>query len=489
MPRTRTRPASSPTSTTPKSSRPCARRRTNTHCAATHRLRTICRSRRSSTPRSASPNKKPRRHKRSRSGAKSLASSLSVSHSVPRPAAPLRTFDPSIIVWIVAAIVLAFMVLVPLAWLGISSFRNDASTAWTFVNYVTAFTNPIYLRPIATSLILAGSVAAVSTVCGTIIAWLISRTNLPARSMVRALILAAFVTPEFLGAEAWIFLAAPNSGWFNKTWFAIFHTSGPFNIYSLIGAIFVISLYTIPYAFTFVSGTLEMVSAEIEDAAATLGAGPLRTAWQITLPIVLPSIIGSFILAFLEAFALFGAPAFLLVPARVQVMTTQLWQFFQFPIQPTVAAAYAMPMLLVTIVLLYVQRRLLGRRSYTLVSGKGGRKRLYDLGLWKWPAFAVVMIGPLCSLILPYTALFLVSISRAWGLGPVAGNITGHWYHWAFFENQETRSAILHSLGYGASAATIALAIAGLVGYAVVRRTLRGASLLGFICMAPFVVP
>ena len=418
-----------------------------------------------------------------------MAQAVQASRTVERRT-PRQAFEPSMLVWVAAIVLLSFMVLVPLGWLAIASIRNGENTAWTLHNYVTAFGNPIYLRPIWNSLILATSVAVIAVGFGAPVAWLVSRTNMPGRNLVRALIMAAFVTPEFLGAEAWIFLAAPNSGWLNKIWVAIFHTEhGPLNIYTLWGAIFVIGVYTVPYTFTFVSGALEMLSAEIEDAAATLGAGPLQTAWRITLPIAMPAILGGFIMSFLEAFALFGAPAFLLIPARTQVVTTQLYEFFQYPIQSEVAAAYSMPLLLITIALLYVQRQILGRKTYQLVSGKGGSKRRHDIGRWGWLALGLALIGPICSLVLPYSALFLTSISRAWGLGPVPGNLTLHWYHWALFENQASRDAIVHSLTYGAAAATIAVVVAGLIGYAVVRKTVRGASILGFICMAPFVVP
>lgn len=390
--------------------------------------------------------------------------------------------------WIGAAVVLAFMVLAPLGWLLATSLRDAAGTL-TFENYIAAFTNPLYLGPIANSLILAIAVASIAVVVATPLAWVVARTNVPHRGLIQALVLAAFVTPEFLGAEAWIFLAAPNSGWLNRIWGAIFHSTGPFDIYTLPGAIFVISLYSIPFTFTFVLGALEMMSSEIEDAAATLGAGAWRTARHVTLPLAAPAIIAGFIMSFLETLGLFGAPAFLLVPARVQVMTTQLYQFFQFPQRIELAAAYAIPLLIVTLVLLAVQRRLLGRRGYVLVSGKGQRRRRISLGRWRWPVFALALVPSFLALVLPYGALLLTSLLRSWGNGLRADNLTLYWYVWALRDNAAARDAMIHSLVYGAGAATVAVAITSLIAYAVVRRLIRGAHLLGFLCMAPIVVP
>ena len=119
----------------------------------------------------------------------------------------------------------------------------------------------------------------------------------------------------------------------------------------------VIALYSFPYMFMFTSAALDLVSSEMEDAANILGAGTLRTTFRVTLPLVLPAILGGLIICFLEAIALFGAPALIALPARFNVVTTQLWQFFEYPVRVEVAAAYAMPLLLITVLLFWLQQR------------------------------------------------------------------------------------------------------------------------------------
>jgi iron(III) transport system permease protein len=110
------------------------------------------------------------------------------------------------------------------------------------------------------------------------------------------------------------------------------------------------------------------------------------------------------------------------------------------------------------------------------------------LGAWRWPALVLCLIPPILSLVLPYSALLGTSLSKVWGKGLVAGNITLDWYGWAF-ENEAARSAIVHSLTYAAAAATIALVLAAFCSYVASRELLPGARLLGFIAKAPFVVP
>ncbi len=401
-----------------------------------------------------------------------------------------RRLDLSLLVWVAAGIVLAAMVLVPLAWIVLGSLQSDVDSSWTLANYREGFSRTIYLEPIRNSFVLASVVAMSAAVVGTGLAWAVSRTDMPWRGVIRSLVFAAFVTPSFLGAIAWIFLAAPNSGWLNRGWVVLTGAQhGPFNIYTFNGAMFVIALYSYPYAFTFVASALELIPSELERSAALLGSGWLRTTLRITLPLALPAIIAGALMSFLEALTEFGTPAFLLIPARQQVITTQLYLFFQFPTRPDLAAAYAMPLLLVTAVLLLVQRRVLARRRFTTVGGKGVVREPFALGRWRWPLLLCCLIPPVLSLALPYGALLATSLSKSWGNGPVPGNLTLAWYRWAFVDNVTARDAIGHSLSYAAVAATIASVLALVTAYAASRRLLAGARFFGFLAMAPFVVP
>ena len=155
----------------------------------------------------------------------------------------------------------------------------------------------------------------------------------------------------------------------------------------------------------------------MEDAANILGAGTLRDdACAITLPLVLPAIIGGLIICFLEAIALFGAPALIALPARFHVVSTQLWQFFEYPVRVEEAAAYAMPLLLITVLMFWLQRRLLGRKGYTTVTGKGGERRMIRLGPWRWVMLGYALFVCALAVFLPMLVLLAGGVRQ--GLGP-----------------------------------------------------------------------
>jgi iron(III) transport system permease protein len=407
-------------------------------------------------------------------------------------ASETRKISLSAMLWPLIAVVLAFMVLLPLAWLVWISFQSDTTDQLTLGNYLDAFQSKTSLIAILNSLLLALGVATGATIAGTLLAWLITRTDMPFRGLVRALILASFVTPSFMGAIAWILLASPNAGWLNQMWVAVSGAQVPlFNIFSLGGAMFVMAIYAISYPFSLVAATLDQAPSEYENAARTLGAGLGRITWSITLPLAAPAIISGFILSFLEAIASFGVAAFILIPARRPVITIELLSMFsEFPPRLGQAAAYGMPLLVVTAVLLVIQRRLLARRSFTLITGKGGSFRRVALGVWRWPALAIAMVPPILAVLLPYAAMLLVSLSVAWGKGPFApGNLSFQWYYKTFFDTVSARNSLGHSLIYCSAAATIAVTIATLIAYTRARRIIPGSALLGFLAMAPFIVP
>ena len=215
-------------------------------------------------------------------------------------------------------------------------------------------------------------------------AWLVSRTDLPGKRLLRALILASFVTPPFLGAFAWVLLGGPNAGLINQWYYALFGLK-PFeatpliNIFSAGGMVFVMALYTFPYVFTFVANSLDVIPSELEEASAILGAPAWRTALDITLPLVVPALLAGFLIAFLQSMTLFGTPAILALPAGIDTMTTKIWSLFQFPPQLGLAAAVSLPLLLITVALLRAQSAIMGRRGYSVIGGKSSGTRQFAL--------------------------------------------------------------------------------------------------------------
>src|SRR6201982_1638044 len=199
--------------------------------------------------------------------------------------APRGRFDwTRPVLWLFAAFLVA-LILLPMSWLSVFSV-SDKANHLPLQNFVTLFTNPDFLDPLLTTAIIATTSAVICCAIAAPMAWLVSRTDMPGRQVIRALVTASFVTPPFLGAVAWELLAAPNSGLLNQLYRVVTGAESDehlFNIYSLVGVIFVIACYTFPYVFVLVANALDRTPGDLEDASSILGGSAWDTARRGTL--------------------------------------------------------------------------------------------------------------------------------------------------------------------------------------------------------------
>jgi len=402
---------------------------------------------------------------------------------------PSRWADPSLWLFGVLIVVLTLLVANPILRLLWDSFHT-ASGAWSLSSYASALGRSRNIQALLNSIYLGGAVTAIAMVLGVPLALAVSRTNMPGRGFTHFSVLAAFVMPNFLGAIAWILLAGPNAGWINRLWVEIFGTErGPLNVFSFTGLAFVIALYAFPLVYMFTKSALDLISTELEDAASIHGAGKLRTLTRVTLPLALPSILGAGILTFLETVALYGTPALIAIPAGLNLATTQMTTFFEYPPRVEQAAAFSMPILLLTILLLYVQRRLLSRKGFVSVSGKGGERRAFDIGAWKWPMLGYATFVAFLSVALPLAILVLASLSKAWGRGLASGNLTFANYHDVLFAQVTVRSALVNTVLYSGITAALCVLMGMCVAYATQRRITPFPAAIQLLSLAPVAVP
>ena len=347
-------------------------------------------------------------------------------------------------------------------------------------------------KPLAVTLQIAITSALGACLVAAPLAWLVARTDLPYRAVIRALVTASFVTPPFLGAVAWELLAAPNTGLLNQ---AARHVMGweefdyLLDIYTVEGVAFCIGCYTFPYVFTLLANALETIPADLEDASHILGGSGWTTLRRITLPLVLPALLAGTLVAFLQALTLFGTPAILALPAGFHTLTTKTWSLFQVPPQPNLAAAAALPLLLVTLAVLQLQRWLLGRRSYVVVGGKNSPPRRVRLGPWTAPALILCLLILMNPVFLPYGALLKTAIVDKLSDPLAWSTLTWRHVHFVLWEFSGTRLAMVNTLLLGAGAATGVTFIALIVGYLASRRLVPGARFLPALAMAPIAVP
>jgi iron(III) transport system permease protein len=406
---------------------------------------------------------------------------------------PLRpaNIDLSWPILILFAALLCLLIILPMSWLFYYSLV-DRSGAFTLGNFKTLITDPVFLEPLITTLIIATSSSITCCAVAAPMSWLVARTDMPLRRTVRALVTASFVTPPFLGAIAWELLAAPNSGLLNKTYRAITGAAPDqhlFNIYSLAGLIFVISCYTFPYVFVLLANALDRIPGDLEDASSILGGRTWTTARRVTIPLALPALLAGALVAFLQAMTLFGSPAILAIPAGFHTMTTKIWSLFNYPPKPELAAAASVPLLVLAVLLLRAEHLILGRRGYSVIGGKQGNPRLVRLGRMKGLALLFVLLVLLCPVFLPYGALLNATFSKIATSFIGLDNFTLHNIYFVFFELSATQLAVKNTVILGVASATIGTLMALVIGYLTARRAIAGHRTLAFLATAPVAIP
>jgi iron(III) transport system permease protein len=193
-----------------------------------------------------------------------------------------------------AVLLLALIVLVvfPLAMLVYASFLDSPPRPgapeghFTLSNYAT-FGDPLTLEAAGNSIAFALGATTLALVIGSLLAWLVARTDVPAKPMVGVAGVMPLFMSSLVGALAYALIASPRSGYINM---ALRDLALPFsiNVYSPLGIIIVLGLFYAPYAFLFMSSALHLMNPELEEAARSVGASRGTVSRKITLPLIRP---------------------------------------------------------------------------------------------------------------------------------------------------------------------------------------------------------
>jgi iron(III) transport system permease protein len=386
-----------------------------------------------------------------------------------------------------AVIGLIVLVVLPLLFLLVGSIRGDHG--FSLEHFAEALSGRLYLQALRNSLVLGAWTGLVSIAVGLPMAWAVARTNVPAPAMFLITATLSYLSPPFLTAIAYVNLFSPNAGLMNV--FLRDVVGAPwltFNVFSMSGLVLVTAAHTFPFVFLLASSALQSVDASYEEAAQILGAGRLRTALLVTLPLIAPAVLAGTLLAFVNAIALFGSQAIIGLPGRIVTLPTRIYALFDYPPQYGLASALSLLFILVTVAALYLQHRFLARRSYVTVAGKGARPRLVDLGPFRWLLFGFCVLVFLIAIALPYGALIAVSLSKSWGLS-FWQNLTLANYRFVLFEYNVTQRAILNSLMLATAAASIAVLLGTVISWIDVRTRAPGRRLLDYAALVPLGLP
>ncbi len=401
--------------------------------------------------------------------------------------APYRRLRFEHVVMGAAIVSLIVLVVLPLLFLLIGSVKGEQGMS--LEHFSEVLSGRLYLNALKNSLILGAWTGLFSLVIGLVLAWAVSRTDVPAKPLLQVTATLSYLSPPFLTAIAYTYLFSPNAGLINVLMRDVVGLpSLTFNIFSMPGLVLVTVMHTFPFVYLLASSALLSVDASYEEAAQILGASKLRTAFSITAPLVAPAILSGTLLAFVNAIALFGSQAIIGLPGRIVTLPTRIYALFDYPPEYGLASALSLVFVLITIVALYLQRAFLARRSYVTLAGKGSRPQLMRLGVFRWLLLGFAVLLFMVSIIAPYATLIAVSFSKSWGLDFWKGLTLAN-YKFILFDYNVTQRAILNSLMLATVAATIAVLLGAVIGWIDLRTRIPGRKLLDYASLIPLGLP
>ncbi len=316
------------------------------------------------------------------------------------------------------------------------------------------------------SLLLVLTVTVFSTAVAVPLAWLTLRTDLPFKRVLSVAAALPLVVPSYVMATVVIEAFGPR-GILQGLIEPVSGLERLPDVYGLRGATLTIVLISYPYVFLTVRGALRRMDPSLEEAARSMGLGPVTTFRRVTLPMLRPAMAAGGLLAALYALSDFGAVSLL----RYETFTSAVFLQYESSFDRSVAASLALVLALLATAVLIADSVMRGRVTYHR-SGSGTSRppRVVELGRWRWPALALVTVPVITGLLVPLAVLGYW-VARGWGRG---------------LSPEAMVTPLRNSVGLAAVVALLTLAAALPVALLAVRhrsvfsRTLERVTYIGF---------
>lgn len=323
-----------------------------------------------------------------------------------------------------------------------------------------------------------------------LLAWIIARTDTPWRDKLEVLITLPFFIPPILTAMAWGMLGNPQVGLLNQVWkWMTGSTVSPINVYSYGGIIWHMMQYSTPFLFLFIVDIFRAMDPALEESSRMCGASRWRTFRSITLLLMLPALTNSFILSLIRGIESFESPLFFGTPAKIEVITTEIYNSINHRATPDYqyATALSFAIMVLMFVLVIWQWWLLKGRTFTTVTGKGYSPNIMKLGKWKWVTFSFCILFFIVTVVLPVGQLAIGSFFKFFGFYSYDMLTLEHYE--AVFNNAEVWRAMGNTMLLGLLGATAVMILGSIVAYVSVRTKWRGRRLIDALAWLPWMMP
>ncbi|MBQ4512374.1 MAG: iron ABC transporter permease [Anaerolineaceae bacterium] len=402
-----------------------------------------------------------------------------------------RKLNMDAILTVVCFILLLIIVVIPIFMIVYNAFFFEGKFSLDL--FTSQMTDSKNLSAMWNTVQIAILTTIIGTIMGVFYAWLLGRSDIPAKGLMRALFNIPYMFPPFLGAMAWDLLLNGRSGYLNRWLRTTFGLSKmPFNINSIWGIVFVEVSYYFPFVFMQVVSALERMDPTLEESARIAGAKQSTVIWKITLPLMKPSISAGALLILTTSLAHFGVPSILgyaqgiyTLPTRIYAVIYNSTGSFEGIRQ---GAALSVMLVVVVAIALILQNKILSSGSYDIIKGKSMRPTLIKLRGAKIPLLILAIFTLVLIVLVPLVMIFLISFIKAYGLPLKFENFTFAQYQKVFNMNG-TVDSIKNSLILSISAGVISMFLGTLVAYVVQKIKPKGKEVLEVVSVLPYSIP
>lgn len=349
--------------------------------------------------------------------------------------------NPFNMVVLVSLIILFCLIIIPLLTMISSTFTLAQGELRRVQGHVGDFTlyywkyiltgtmaNAVLWGPLKNSFVCGFFTVLVSVPLGSVLAWLMIRTDIPGKKVLGLLVTVPYMIPSWTKALAWLAMFRNSTSGANGFLAGLGIPIPDWLAYGPIAIVLCMSMHYYAFSYIMVSGALRSINSELEEMGEIQGASKAQILRHITLPLILPSVLSATVMTISKSIGTYGVPANLGNRIGYYTLATKMRNFID---QGPQAVGYAMSIMLVLLaaVIIFSNQRIVGvRKSYATVSGKGGRATLMPLGKAKKPLMAFLMVFLFLAMVVPFFVLIMETFQITTGAGYGLDNLT--LYNW-----------------------------------------------------------
>lgn len=423
--------------------------------------------------------------------------------------------NPYNIMVVISVIFMVYLILIPLGQMiiqtltlaGADAARVDGGREGMFTLYywkrvlTSSISQKMLWTPLKNSLLISVCTAAFGITLGSLLAWLMVRSDLPYKKFFSLALIIPYMIPSWCKSMAWLTIFKNERvggaqgllgflGIQTPDWLAY----GPFAI------IVVLVIHYYAYAYLLVSSALSSINSELEEMGEILGASKARILTKITFPLVMPAILSAVIMTFSKAMGTFGVPSVLGLKIGYYTVSTTMYNSIQNG-QNRVAFAISLILIAIASFSVFLNQKAIGsRKSFNTIGGKGSRSNPIRLGKWRPVIVGILIAFIAVAVVFPVVILLYQSFMLEPGNYSLS-NFTLHYWTGGsvptidqgepgIFRNPQFMKYVVNTIKLVVLTSLFATVFGQLIGYINSRgRKLFSGKLVEQLVFIPYLIP